>query len=64
MNETKILIAHFEKNGCLFLSEGSKHNVYTNPKTNRVSTVPRHNEINDFLAKKICKDLDIPVKQK
>ena len=24
------------------------------------STVPRHREINDFLARKICKDLEIP----
>lgn len=58
------LIFHLEKNGCLFLREGSKHTVYTNPRTNRVSTLPRHTEINDFLAKKICKDLDIPLKMK
>ena len=55
----RYLITHLEKNGCLFLREGKKHTVYTNPKTNRVSTIPRHTEINDFLAKKICKDLDI-----
>lgn len=58
----KTLIANLEKNGCVFLREGGKHTVYLNPKTNRVSTIPRHNEINDFLAKKICKDLDVPIK--
>jgi len=26
----------------------------------KASTVPRHNEINEFLAKKICKDLEVP----
>jgi predicted RNase H-like HicB family nuclease len=26
----------------------------------REATVPRHREINDFTARKICKDLDIP----
>ena len=26
----------------------------------KVSTVPRHREVNDDLAKKICKDLHIP----
>ncbi len=26
----------------------------------KTSTIPRHREINDFLAQKICKDLEIP----
>jgi predicted RNA binding protein YcfA (HicA-like mRNA interferase family) len=56
------LIAYIEKQGCTFLREGSKHTVYLNPKFHRVSTIPRHNEINDFLVKKICKDLEIPFK--
>lgn len=25
----------------------------------KVSTVPRHREINDFLARKICRDLEV-----
>ncbi len=58
----KDLISYLQKNGCVLLREGAKHTVFSNPKTNRVSTIPRHNEINDFLAKKICKDLDIPPK--
>jgi len=41
--------------------EGKKHSVFVNPKEERTSTVPRHNEINDFLAEKICKDLGVPV---
>ena len=28
--------------------------------TRKVTTVPRHREINDFLARKICRDLEIP----
>ncbi|OGU36201.1 MAG: addiction module toxin, HicA family [Ignavibacteria bacterium GWB2_35_6b] len=58
----KELISHIEKHGCTLLREGGKHTVYINPITNKVSTIPRHNEINDFLAKKICKDLDIQFK--
>jgi DNA-directed RNA polymerase subunit H (RpoH/RPB5) len=34
--------------------------VYVNRTSKKASTVPRHNEINQDLAKKICKDLDIP----
>ncbi|MBA4407756.1 addiction module toxin, HicA family [bacterium] len=56
----KDLIAHLEKYGCRFLREGGKHTVFINPKAHKASTIPRHNEINDLLAKKICKDLEVP----
>ncbi len=52
-------IRYLERNGCHFLREGSRHSVYYNPETNKTSTIPRHNEIVDQLAKKICKDLGI-----
>jgi hypothetical protein len=40
--------------------------VYFNPTSRKVSTIPRHREINDFMAKKICRELEIaePGKQK
>ncbi|MBU7586174.1 MAG: type II toxin-antitoxin system HicA family toxin [Nostoc sp. TH1S01] len=53
------LISHLEGNGCLFLREGGRHTIYYNPENNRTSAVPRHTEILDVLAVKICKDLDI-----
>ncbi|HEB90285.1 MAG TPA: type II toxin-antitoxin system HicA family toxin, partial [Deltaproteobacteria bacterium] len=40
--------------------EGGRHSVYVNRETRKVSTVPRHREINDYLAKKICRDLEAP----
>ena len=36
------------------------HGWWHNPSLNRRSAVPRHSEINDHLAKKICNDLSIP----
>jgi len=54
------LIRHLEKHGCVFFREGSNHTVYISPAKNVCSTVPRHREILDFTAKKICKDLEIP----
>ncbi|MDY6931851.1 MAG: type II toxin-antitoxin system HicA family toxin [Halobacteriota archaeon] len=54
------LIRHLEKHSCKFLREGGKHTVYYNPSNLKTSTIPRHNEIVDPLAKKICKDLEIP----
>lgn len=54
------VIRHLTEHGCRFLREGSRHTVYFNPQNRKTSTVPRHNEIADFLARKICKDLEIP----
>ncbi|MDP1689091.1 MAG: type II toxin-antitoxin system HicA family toxin [bacterium] len=53
------LIRHLVNEGCVFLREGAKHSVFINPLTNRASTIPRHNEINKFLARKICRDLGV-----
>jgi predicted RNA binding protein YcfA (HicA-like mRNA interferase family) len=53
-------IRHLEKSGCEFFREGGSHSVYINRSKSKSSTVPRHREINDFLVKKICKDLEIP----
>ncbi len=54
------LVRHLESHGCNLLREGGKHSVYVNPENNRTSTVPRHREINEFLARKICRDLGVP----
>ncbi len=56
----RILLKHLEQNGCRLLREGSKHSWWCNPALNRRSAVPRHTEIVDNLAKKICKDLGVP----
>jgi len=54
------LIRYLESHGCELLREGGSHSVYVNRKSRKTSTVPRHREINDFLARKICRDLEIP----
>ena len=58
MNRFKLL-KYLKAEGCVLFREGARHSVFHNPESNRTSTIPRHNEINDFLAKKICKDLGI-----
>jgi predicted RNA binding protein YcfA (HicA-like mRNA interferase family) len=42
------------------MREGGSHTVYVNRVAQRASTIPRHREINDFLARKICRDLQVP----
>jgi len=54
------LIRHLERHGCALLRQGGCHSVYVNRATRKSSTVPRHSEVNDYLARKICKDLEIP----
>jgi mRNA interferase HicA len=52
------LLKHIMKFGAKLLREGSRHSIYC--KGNLKTEVPRHIEIIDELARKICKDLDIP----
>ncbi len=54
------LIRHLERNGCQFLREGDSHTVYVNRVKKKVSSVPRHREVTEFTARKICKDLEAP----
>jgi len=54
------MIRHPERHGCEFLREGNSHSVYVNRAERKSSSVPRHREVNDFLARKICTDLQIP----
>ena len=56
----RALVKHLKGQGCEFLREGSRHTVFVNRTAQRSSTVPRHAEIPDKLARKICKDLGVP----
>jgi mRNA interferase HicA len=57
------LVRHLTNHGCELLREGGRHSVYWNPATGKTSTVPRHREVQEFLARKICRDLGIPPPQ-
>lgn len=51
------LIAILEKAGCILLRHGGKHDWYQNPSTKVCQPIPRHREINEYLAKRIIKKL-------
>jgi hypothetical protein len=51
------LLKHLRKQGCFLKREGHAHSLWCNPLTGCVEAVPRHAEIPDKLAKKICKAL-------
>jgi predicted RNA binding protein YcfA (HicA-like mRNA interferase family) len=54
------LIRHLERCGCESFREGGNHTVYVNRSAGKSSSIPRHREVNDFLARKISADLQIP----
>ncbi|MGR9036716.1 MAG: type II toxin-antitoxin system HicA family toxin [Gammaproteobacteria bacterium] len=57
------LIRYLTAQGCELLREGGRHSWWHNPEFNKRSAIPRHAEIKDILANKICKDLGVkPVK--
>ena len=58
------LLRHLRRYGCFLKREGSGHSLWMNPMNGAVETVPRHSEISEMLAKKICKGLDVPDIQK
>ena len=54
------LLKHLRGHGCILKREGSSHSLWENPQTGHVEAVPRHTEIPDRLAKKICRELSLP----
>jgi predicted RNA binding protein YcfA (HicA-like mRNA interferase family) len=56
----RALLRHLKEQGCKFFREGKEHTVYWNPANRKTTSVPRHVEVANKLARKICKDLGIP----
>jgi mRNA interferase HicA len=54
------LVRHLRAHECELLREGARHTIFWNPANRRTSAVPRHSEILDPVAARICKDLGIP----
>lgn len=54
------LVRHLNEHGCELGREGAGHSIFINKETGKRTTVPRHREISDFTAVKICRQLGIP----
>ena len=54
------LLQHLRRHGCVLKREGGSHSLWTNPANGAVEAVPRHTEIPNNLARKICRGLGIP----
>ena len=55
------LLAHLTRHGCRFVREGGDHSIWENPANGRRTSIPRHREIVEFTARKICRHLDVPI---
>ena len=51
----KEFIRKLLREGCVLLRQGSRHDIYANPRTGKKQPVPRHTEIDDILVKHIRK---------
>ncbi len=58
--KTGALLRHLRRHGCVLKREGGSHALWTNPATGQVEAVPRHTEIPNVLARKICRGLSVP----
>ena len=54
------LLRHLAAHGCRLQREGGEHSLYHNPVTHEMQAVPRHPEVPDILARKICRRLSLP----
>ncbi|HIE02949.1 MAG TPA: type II toxin-antitoxin system HicA family toxin [Thiotrichaceae bacterium] len=53
----KALLKKLSSMGCLLVRHGNHHDLYKNPATGNKQPVPRHNEIDEHLARHIIKAL-------
>jgi mRNA interferase HicA len=54
------LLRHLRRHGCYLKREGASHSLWCNPRTGAVEAVPRHTEVPNILANKICRNLAVP----
>ncbi|MDR2146795.1 MAG: hypothetical protein LBE91_10095 [Tannerella sp.] len=54
------LFKYFKTYNCHIFREEKKHTIVINNDNDKVTSVPRHADINDKLVWSICKDLGIP----
>jgi predicted RNA binding protein YcfA (HicA-like mRNA interferase family) len=52
-----LLIKTITNSGAVLVRHGSRHDIYSNPKTGAIDQVPRHADIKENLAKSIIKNL-------
>lgn len=53
------LLRHLRQQGCYLKREGAAHSLWCNPVTGHVEAIPRHTEISNNFARKICRNVSV-----
>ena len=53
----KDLIKKLVDAGCVLIRHGGRHDLYKNPATGKMQPIPKHNEIDEHLARHIISSL-------
>jgi predicted RNA binding protein YcfA (HicA-like mRNA interferase family) len=54
------LLQHLREHGCRFVREGGDHSIWENPQKKLKTSIPRHREIHEYTAGRICRQLGVP----
>ena len=54
------MLKHLLSHGCIILREGGNQTALFNPANKRQTVLGRHREIDNVMARTICKQLGIP----
>jgi mRNA interferase HicA len=54
----KELVKRLTSAGCILVRHGARHDLYKNPRTGKKQPIPRHDEVDENLAKHIIKELE------
>jgi len=55
----RAFLRHLRRYGCFLKRQGKEHELWCNPITGKIQSVPRHQETPNNLARKICRELSI-----
>lgn len=53
------LVRRLTAAGCVLLRPGGRHDIYASPVTGKKQPVPRHTEVDERLARHICRVLGV-----
>ena len=57
--KSEALLRYLNARGCSLKREGGSHSIWMNP-SGYTQAIPRHNEIQEDLARAICRKLGLP----
>ena len=55
------LLKEIVKRGAVFVRHGANHDIYENPRTNKSTQVPRHEDVNELVAKAIIQFFELNI---